>query len=772
MFARPFRQSGVIKMSTYLRTFKVGDYVDIKANGAIHKGMPHKFYHGRTGRVYNVTKRAVGVRVNKVVGNRVIHKHINENELKKKEARATGVRAQIKRTPALPKAAYTLKTNGVKPITMAAQPFVDLIGVHSICDGLAQTLGLFSNFNELNIMKERVKLFDIFTSIPPFCAPSPPPRMNMPMDDASMEKYADFLDNLEKTDPEGYRHLIDTMQNQLQAAEDPINSSGVDADGALLDILKNVTEVRGGAANIDSPDFNPRFPGDKVMGKDGLKTSLEGMYIEVKAGFVIKTTDVKSRKKVFVNVVYADEIQEFSGKKKLDDEGKEQEGIHVPLSLGAPHEVKDKNGVESLAFDVAVNTKVVDDCRADKSGAFRNFVCELAIEYIDQKYKIKLDGRFKLPRLTYRGELPPPRHYIRKTQAPIIQEVTADKTIGSKNSKAKAALSKSAKTATAKYEIYEVYNGNRLVCTRLPSVSKGSTPLSQEVLEQAQNQLVVVILFPNKIYTANDIQLELHAELLSIKAPTHHDLDVFLPYPVDISSASVCFNQDNNALEMSLVVDKSWNSIASDCGSAPWLLARALHEDNEVEDGSNVEKAADLVGKNPMSLVEKFHLVNTTKSHDKAIGDRLATKATPRWDPVLEDEELPEDRFHRKDMMSMHILEQRRAEREQKAKEADQKQRQRRAEVESMQRKAAEAGKTWREMYPNEPETTYIDVEEIVRQEKERLDRHLEKKKMEEEDPSSEFMPTEDAIRAAMKWSESRANRNLDLQSALAFDLL
>ncbi|PNX70123.1 hypothetical protein L195_g057112, partial [Trifolium pratense] len=27
--------------------------------------MPHKFYHGRTGRVWNVTKRAIGVEVNK-----------------------------------------------------------------------------------------------------------------------------------------------------------------------------------------------------------------------------------------------------------------------------------------------------------------------------------------------------------------------------------------------------------------------------------------------------------------------------------------------------------------------------------------------------------------------------------------------------------------------------------------------------------------------------------------------------------------------------------
>lgn len=46
MFSRDFRKKGYIKLSTYMRTFKVGDIVDIKANGAVHKGMPHKFYHG------------------------------------------------------------------------------------------------------------------------------------------------------------------------------------------------------------------------------------------------------------------------------------------------------------------------------------------------------------------------------------------------------------------------------------------------------------------------------------------------------------------------------------------------------------------------------------------------------------------------------------------------------------------------------------------------------------------------------------------------------
>jgi ribosomal protein L21E len=84
-------------MSTFLINYRVGDIVDIKANAAQQKGMPHKFYHGfviagpsmrlhlftcwcicrRTGIVYNVTPSAVGVIVNKVVGNRYIEKRVN-----------------------------------------------------------------------------------------------------------------------------------------------------------------------------------------------------------------------------------------------------------------------------------------------------------------------------------------------------------------------------------------------------------------------------------------------------------------------------------------------------------------------------------------------------------------------------------------------------------------------------------------------------------------------------------------------------------------------
>ena len=123
LFARPFRQHGPEHLSTYLATYRVGDWVDIKGNGSIHKGMPHKYYHGKTGMVWNVTKRAIGVEITKQVGNRIIIKRINvriehvqhsrcredflrrvkENEELRAQAKKEGKKLSLKRKPGLPR---------------------------------------------------------------------------------------------------------------------------------------------------------------------------------------------------------------------------------------------------------------------------------------------------------------------------------------------------------------------------------------------------------------------------------------------------------------------------------------------------------------------------------------------------------------------------------------------------------------------------------------------------------------------------------------------
>ncbi len=68
MFAKKFRGNGPLPLGVAMRVYKRGDIVDVKGDGGVQKGMPHKSYHGKTGRVFNVTPHAVGVIVNKRVG--------------------------------------------------------------------------------------------------------------------------------------------------------------------------------------------------------------------------------------------------------------------------------------------------------------------------------------------------------------------------------------------------------------------------------------------------------------------------------------------------------------------------------------------------------------------------------------------------------------------------------------------------------------------------------------------------------------------------------
>jgi len=138
MFKRGFKEHGPIKTSTFLINYHVGDVVDIKANAAQQKGMPHKYYHGRTGIVYNVTPSAVGVIVFKVVGNRYIEKRVNlrvehvrhskcrqeflervkANHEAHVAAKEKGVRVDLRRKPILPREAHTVSGAGNPPQTI------------------------------------------------------------------------------------------------------------------------------------------------------------------------------------------------------------------------------------------------------------------------------------------------------------------------------------------------------------------------------------------------------------------------------------------------------------------------------------------------------------------------------------------------------------------------------------------------------------------------------------------------------------------------------
>ncbi|KAI9701723.1 MAG: hypothetical protein M1820_006351 [Bogoriella megaspora] len=137
-YARGFKKKGMIPLSTYMRIYKVGDIVDVVANGAVQKGMPYKVYHGKTGVIFNVTKSAVGVILYKQVRNRYIEKRVNvriehvrhsrsreefltrvkENAKKRREAKEKGETVFLKRQPVKPREAHKV-AGDVKPESIA-----------------------------------------------------------------------------------------------------------------------------------------------------------------------------------------------------------------------------------------------------------------------------------------------------------------------------------------------------------------------------------------------------------------------------------------------------------------------------------------------------------------------------------------------------------------------------------------------------------------------------------------------------------------------------
>ncbi len=89
LFQKGFRKAGAVPLSRILTTYRKGDYVDVVADSSIHKGMPHKYYHGRTGRIFDVNQHAVGVVINKKVRGNILPKkiHVRIEHVRKSQCR-------------------------------------------------------------------------------------------------------------------------------------------------------------------------------------------------------------------------------------------------------------------------------------------------------------------------------------------------------------------------------------------------------------------------------------------------------------------------------------------------------------------------------------------------------------------------------------------------------------------------------------------------------------------------------------------------------------
>ncbi|GBG32196.1 Protein kintoun [Hondaea fermentalgiana] len=462
-------------------------------------------------------------------------------------------------------------------------------------------------------------------------------------------QWASYLGELQKTDPEEYELLVKDMASfveQKQAAE------------RIVTREEEPTEPRA----QDGDDFAPLLPGGgKKLGESGVTEDDEGVRIVPKAGFVIKTRTDKDEK-IFINVCQSEAIQKTSMRKQLAEDGSEQEGLHVPLSLGPPREDRDNAGKSCIVYDIIVNPEVLVRSREDKTGASRNFLCELALGYIEQKYKCAVDYKYKLPKLAYKGDKEAiPAQFVRKRRAPVIEEVQED-------TSTQPLVAPPAATAQTPAPPREKPQQLAYVLKRWVSTPENATPceptlsdptieppskdahhregiIFEAILKRAQKSPLVL----------ERLQVDVGPQVLSIKMEDFYlPLELFLPVHVDPSTAQSSFDEDTLTLRIQLeaasdVVDReAWRTSQSpDVGSRPWLLASAI----AMEDADGNLKTSGGQEQGP------------------ALPDSADSSKQEPADKQQEDSDvLPEDRFHLSDMLSVHIKEERERERQEKMK--------------------------------------------------------------------------------------------------------
>jgi hypothetical protein len=372
-------------------------------------------------------------------------------------------------------------------------------------------------------------------------------------------------------------------------------------------------------------------------------------------------------------------------KKRLDGDGKEIEGMNVPVSVGPFRETRDKAGRQAISCDCVVNPTVLEADASTKFGfgVHRDFLCQFVMQCIEQKSSsngggsFNIDRKYTLPRLSYQGWVDPltgenvdkesenaevAKQMVRDvSKRPTIQEVDSNEA-GAELCKhvKKSASDAAVKPSTEKppdvpspskaipIDIsIETRNGNILPLFDFlkgvnaargddePKVEPNVSPGDSSDSDLFSSQL---LRFPLLLHSdeANSVQLTcdlkfakpgtirlvLSAYAMEITAEGYKRTECIFPNIVESSMYDARYDANTSVLAIKLSL-LSYDG--PDVGSHPWMLQRGLSSKDK-EESSPQRQKADIKAE-----------VNNNGSEE-------------------DDDVYPEDKFHAQDAFSNYML--------------------------------------------------------------------------------------------------------------------
>jgi hypothetical protein len=238
------------------------------------------------------------------------------------------------------------------------------------------------------------------------------------------------------------------------------------------------------------------------------ETERKSQFVRPAKGFALKTVD-RAGGKVFINVCASPQIPKPPPitAEMLQEE---QTRVRIPLSMGEAREDTDKEGKACTVYDAIMHTEVVERAKTEKE--MKDFVVELCLQWVEQKFELALRRPAKFPKgLLAKGE--PDIQTIRRNTNHMVAEV-----------------GKGAYASQAPEPVEE------------PEFSVG--------LEESR---VVVIVAMPRIDSAACVSLEHSSRRLFLKAEGHYALTVMLPESVEKDGADSEFNKTDKTLTVWLV---------------------------------------------------------------------------------------------------------------------------------------------------------------------------------------------------------------------------
>ena len=216
------------------------------------------------------------------------------------------------------------------------------------------------------------------------------------VNEASLLQFLSELSTLRERDPKTFKAIL--------------NSAGIadEADLKTVDVSSLSQALR------ESSELRDEL---KLSRKDAMK----GIDITPVPGFTLKTVVLSDKQKVFINVCSHDSVFEPGIKKKLNEQNEEVEGWNIPMSIGPARNDVDHAGIGCIVHDIIVNPKVLEECEEDRTGKHRDFICQLSMQCLEQKFEYQLDRKYKLPKTKYKGAIVSQRVQDRRAMPQIVE---------------------------------------------------------------------------------------------------------------------------------------------------------------------------------------------------------------------------------------------------------------------------------------------------------------------------------------------------------------